>query len=52
MAGGLRAMIEYPHAGWLLGLFGAQIFVRGLLNVLLVGASVSCWDWAKRALGC
>jgi MFS family permease len=51
IVGGLRAMIDYPHAGWLLGLFGAQIFVRGLLNVLLVGASVQLLGLGEGGLG-
>jgi MFS family permease len=51
MAGGIRAMIQYPHAGWLLGLFGAQIFVRGLLNVLLVGASVQLLGLGEEGVG-
>ena len=46
-----RAMIEYPQAGWLLGLFGAQIFVRGLLNVLLVAASVQLLGLGEQGLG-
>ena len=51
MAGGIRAMIDYPQAGWLLGLFGAQIFVRGLLNVLLVAASVQLLGLGEQGLG-
>ena len=44
-------MIEYPQAGWLLGLFWAQVFVRGLLNVLLVAASVQLLGLGEQGLG-
>lgn len=37
---GFSALRHYPHAGLLVGLLVAQTFVRGLLIVLLVAASV------------
>jgi len=48
---GIRAVGHYPHAGWLLGLFGAQIFVRGLLNVLLVAASIQLLGLGEEGVG-
>jgi MFS family permease len=38
--GGIRALLRYPRAGLVVGLFWAQIIVRGLLNVLLVVAAI------------
>lgn len=48
---GIRAVADYPHAAWLLGLFGAQIFVRGMLNVLLVGASIQLLGLGEEGVG-
>jgi MFS family permease len=48
---GIRAVADFPHARWLLGLFGAQIFVRGLLNVLLVGASIQLLGLGEEGVG-
>jgi hypothetical protein len=49
--GGLGAIRDHPHAGFLLGLFGAQILVRGVLNVLLVAASVELLGLGEEGLG-
>lgn len=49
--GGIRALREHPHAGFLLSLFGAQILVRGVLNVLLVAASVQLLALGEEGVG-
>ncbi|HET6819083.1 MAG TPA: MFS transporter [Candidatus Limnocylindria bacterium] len=48
---GIRALRDQPHAALILGLFGAQIFVRGLLNVLLVATSVELLLLGKEGVG-
>jgi MFS family permease len=48
---GFRALRTHRHAGLLLGLFGAQIFVRGLLNVLLVAASIQLLGLGEQGVG-
>lgn len=40
MFGGFVALRRYPSAALLIGLFGAQTFVRGVLTVLIVAVSV------------
>ena len=49
--GGIQAVRDHPHAGLLLGLFGAQILVRGILNVLLVAASVQLLALGDEGVG-
>jgi predicted MFS family arabinose efflux permease len=49
--GGLRVAVDYPHAGLLLGLFGAQVLVRGILSVLLVAASVQLLGLGEEGVG-
>jgi hypothetical protein len=51
LLGGIRALVDHPHAGLLLGLFGGQIFVRGVLNVLLVAASVQLLALGEEGVG-
>ena len=51
LVSGIRAVADYPHAAWLLGLFGAQIFVRGILNVLLVAASIQLLGLGDEGVG-
>jgi hypothetical protein len=51
LLGGVHALADHPHAGLLLGLFGAQIFVRGVLNVLLVAASVELLTLGEEGVG-
>jgi Cyclic nucleotide-binding domain/Major Facilitator Superfamily len=50
LAGG-RALVDHPHAALLLGLFGAQITVRGILNVLLVVAAVELLALGTEGVG-
>ncbi len=40
MLGGARALLRYPHARLLVGLFSAQTLVRGMLMVLIVASAV------------
>lgn len=49
--GGIRALIQYPHAGLIVSLFWAQVIVRGLLNVLLVVAAVELLDVGEQGVG-
>ena len=51
MLGGFRALVEHPAAGLIIGLFAAQILVRGLLNVLLVVAAVELLGVGKAGVG-
>lgn len=51
LLGGIQALAEHRHAAVLLGLFGAQIFVRGVLNVLLVAASVELLALGEEGVG-
>ena len=49
--GGLSALVRYPRAGLIVGLFWAQIIVRGLLNVLLVVAAVDLLHIGEQGVG-
>jgi MFS family permease len=49
--GGIRALATYPRAGLIVGLFWAQIIVRGLLNVLLVVAAVELLHIGEQGVG-
>jgi MFS family permease len=49
--GGIQALVRYPRAGLVVGLFWAQIIVRGLLNVLLVVASVELLHTGEQGVG-
>jgi len=49
--GGIRALFQYPRAGLIVGLFWAQIIVRGLLNVLLVVAAVDLLHIGEQGVG-
>jgi hypothetical protein len=51
LLGGIHALADHPHAGLLLGLFGAQVVVRGVLNVLLVAASVQLLALGEEGVG-
>jgi MFS family permease len=51
LLGGVTALAEHRHAALLLALFGAQILVRGTLNVLLVAASVELLGLGEGGLG-
>jgi MFS family permease len=51
LLGGMHALADHPHAGLLLGLFGAQVVVRGVLNVLLVVASVQLLALGEEGVG-
>jgi hypothetical protein len=51
LVGGARALVDYPHAALLIGLFGAQILVRGILNVLLVVTSVELLSLGEEGVG-
>jgi MFS family permease len=49
--GGIEALVTYPRAGLIVGLFWAQIIVRGLLNVLLVVAAVELLRVGEQGVG-
>ncbi|HEY8772656.1 MAG TPA: MFS transporter, partial [Candidatus Limnocylindria bacterium] len=49
--GGIRALATYHRAGLIVGLFWAQIIVRGLLNVLLVVAAVELLHVGEQGVG-
>jgi MFS family permease len=49
--GGVAALVAYPRAGLVVGLFFAQITVRGLLNVLLVVAAVELLGVGEQGVG-
>ncbi|MEP7040940.1 MAG: MFS transporter [Chloroflexota bacterium] len=49
--GGLSALVHHPRAGLVVGLFWAQIIVRGLLNVLLVVAAVELLGLGEQGVG-
>jgi MFS family permease len=49
--GGFRALRTYPSAGLVLGLFGAQTFVRGTLTVLIVALSVELLRLGEAGVG-
>ena len=51
LAGGFRALRKHPTAGLVVGLFAAQTFVRGLLTVLLVAASVELLGFGEGGVG-
>ena len=51
LLGGIGALVEYPRAGLVVGLFWAQIIVRGLLNVLLVVAAVELLSVGEQGVG-
>jgi predicted MFS family arabinose efflux permease len=51
LLGGIGVLADHPHAGLLLGLFGAQVVVRGILNVLLVAASVQLLALGEEGVG-
>ena len=49
--GGISALAEHPRAGLVVGLFWAQVIVRGLLNVLLVVAAVDLLHVGQQGVG-
>lgn len=49
--GGIRALRADRHARLLVGVFGTQTFVRGLLSVLLVAASVQLLGLGESGVG-
>ena len=49
--GGVTALVRYPSAGLVVGLCWAQVVVRGLLNVLLVVASVELLHTGEQGVG-
>ena len=51
LAGGFRALRQHSTAGLIVGLFAAQTFVRGLLTVLLVAASVELLGFGEGGVG-
>ena len=51
MLGGLHALRRYPHAALMLGLFGLQTLVRGLLSVLLVVAAIELLAMREQGVG-
>jgi MFS family permease len=51
LADGFRALRQHPTAGLITGLFSAQTFVRGLLTVLLVAASVELLGFGEGGVG-
>jgi MFS family permease len=51
LLGGLTALNRYRHAALMLAVFGAQILVRGILNVLLVVTSVELLGLGEEGVG-
>jgi hypothetical protein len=51
LLGGVHVLADHPHAALLLSLFGAQILVRGVLNVLLVAASIELLGLGEEGVG-
>jgi MFS family permease len=51
LLGGVAALVRHPAAGLITALFFAQIFVRGLLNVLLVVAAVELLGVGEAGVG-
>jgi MFS family permease len=51
LLGGIGALVEHPRAGLVVGLFWAQVIVRGLLNVLLVVAAVELLGIGEQGVG-
>ena len=51
MMAGFRALRSYPSAGWLVAIFIGQTFVRGVLTVLLVAASVELLGLGRAGVG-
>jgi MFS family permease len=51
LVGGLRVIVAFPHAGLVVGLFAAQTFVRGLLSVMLVVASIELLGLGEEGVG-
>jgi MFS family permease len=51
VTGGFRALGTHPSAALLIGLFSAQTFVRGVLTVLLVAASVELLGLGDAGVG-
>ena len=51
LLGGISALVEHPRAGLVVGLFWAQVIVRGLLNVLLVVAAVELLGIGEEGVG-
>lgn len=51
LLGGLHAVARYPHAALMLGLFGLQTLVRGLLSVLLVVAAIELLGMGEQGVG-
>lgn len=49
--GGIGALIEHPRAGLIIGLFWAQVIVRGMLNVLLVVTAVELLKIGEEGVG-
>jgi MFS family permease len=49
--GGISALVDHPRAGLVVGLFCAQVIVRGLLNVLLVVAAVDLLGIGEQGVG-
>ena len=51
LLGGISALLDHPRAGLVVGLFWAQVIVRGLLNVLLVVAAVELLGIGEQGVG-
>jgi MFS family permease len=51
LLGGIGALVEHPRAGLVVGLFWAQVIVRGLLNVLLVVAAIELLGIGEQGVG-
>jgi MFS family permease len=49
--GGLRASVQVPHVGELLGLFASQTLVRGILSVLIVAGAVELLGMGQQGVG-
>jgi len=51
MLAGLRALRTHPQAALVLGLFGAQTLVRGMLSVLIVAGAIELLGMGEEGVG-
>ena len=51
LLGGVQALRDHPHAALMLGLFGLQTLVRGLLSVLLVVVAIELLAIGEEGVG-
>ena len=51
IVGGFRALVRYPNAGLIVGLFLTQVAVRGALTVLLVSTAIELLGIGEAGVG-